>query len=204
MSETGKMSFGMFLSLSIIIIITNCPAVFAKDNDDPIIVKNRLRFAVPEDWPIEKRGGIVAPIPMEEYLIIKFKAVESQFDSIDQDTAGKFNEIKSLIESLKIDIEKQIKEIREIKTGLSSVNKDLKGLSADLDNLKVSVRSAVSGNNQSKDQIRKNKTGFKVVEKNIKGLILKTELLETKIENVRKLIILQDADQDQKQETEEW
>ena len=204
MLETGKMSFGMFLSLSSIIIITNCPAVFAKDNDDPVIVKNRLRFAVPEDWPIEKRGGIVAPIPMEEYLIIKFKAVESQFDSIDQDTAGKFNEIKSLIESLKIDIEKQIKEIREIKTGLSSVNKDLKGLSADLDNLKVSVRSAVSGNNQSKDQIKKNKTGFKVVEKNIKGLILKTELLETKIENTRKLIILQDADQDQKQETEEW
>jgi len=38
--------------------------------------KNNLNFQIPEDWPIEERGGLVAPIPAEEYLAMKFENLE--------------------------------------------------------------------------------------------------------------------------------
>jgi len=41
-----------------------------------------LRFDVPEDWPIEKRGGVVAPIPVDEYLVIKFKEVDKKIEAL--------------------------------------------------------------------------------------------------------------------------
>jgi hypothetical protein len=47
-----------------------------------------LHFQVPPDWPIEERGGIVAPIPVEEYLARKFKALESQLRTIEQRLNG--------------------------------------------------------------------------------------------------------------------
>jgi|GEM_PF-6404133 len=39
---------------------------------------NGLNFNVPEDWPIEKRNGAVGPIPMEEYIQLKFKKIEER------------------------------------------------------------------------------------------------------------------------------
>jgi len=51
---------------------------------NPTIKQGGLNFQVPEDWPIEKRGGILAPIPTEEYVSIKFKATEEKFETIKQ------------------------------------------------------------------------------------------------------------------------
>lgn len=50
--------------------------------------QEQLNFEVPPDWPIEKRGGMVAPIPVEEYLAMKFKAVESRLQTIEQKLNG--------------------------------------------------------------------------------------------------------------------
>jgi len=65
----------------LMIISTVCAvgAIMILTVDDPgyaqnTKTRNGLNFQVPEDWPIEKRGGIVAPIPTEEYISIKFKA----------------------------------------------------------------------------------------------------------------------------------
>jgi len=41
-----------------------------------------LKFQVPEDWPIEKRDGVVGPIPIEEYLAQKFNKVHEQLAAI--------------------------------------------------------------------------------------------------------------------------
>ena len=38
----------------------------------------KLNFQVPEDWPIVKRGGLMTPIPTEEYVSIKFKEIETE------------------------------------------------------------------------------------------------------------------------------
>ena len=48
----------------------------------------RLHFKVPADWPIEKRGGVTAPIPIEEYLARKFKALEGSVQSMEQRVNG--------------------------------------------------------------------------------------------------------------------
>ena len=48
----------------------------------------RLHFKVPADWPIEKRNGVVAPIPVEEYLARKFSSLDQQLQAIEQRVSG--------------------------------------------------------------------------------------------------------------------
>jgi len=43
-----------------------------------------LHFQLPPDWPVEERGGITAPIPIEEYLATKFKTLESRLQILEQ------------------------------------------------------------------------------------------------------------------------
>ncbi len=47
-----------------------------------------LHFNVPPDWPIEKRAGVTAPIPIEEYLAKKFSAIESRLQVLEQRVNG--------------------------------------------------------------------------------------------------------------------
>lgn len=48
----------------------------------------KLHFELPPDWPIEKRNGMVAPIPVEEYLAHKFKALDQRFQGLEQRVNG--------------------------------------------------------------------------------------------------------------------
>ena len=50
--------------------------------------QEQLNFELPPDWPIEKRGGMVAPIPVEEYLAMKFKALDVRLQAIEQRLNG--------------------------------------------------------------------------------------------------------------------
>ena len=52
----------------------------------PVIrqTKEGLSFVLPPDWPIEERGGLLAPIPTEEYLGLKFDAVDRRLTAIEQ------------------------------------------------------------------------------------------------------------------------
>ena len=43
-----------------------------------------FKFKVPADWPVEERGGTVAPIPVEEYLSKKFSAVTTRFEAVEK------------------------------------------------------------------------------------------------------------------------
>ena len=45
---------------------------------------NGLNFRVPEDMPIEKRNGIQAPIPFDEYMYGKFKQLDTRLENIDK------------------------------------------------------------------------------------------------------------------------
>lgn len=42
-----------------------------------------LKFKVPADWAVEERGGMVAPVPVEEYLSKKFSAAAARFDAVE-------------------------------------------------------------------------------------------------------------------------
>jgi len=72
--------------------------------------QNGLNFQVPDDWPIEKRGGIVAPIPTEEYVLIKFKEVEEEFRAVKADLTGKFEELQLSIKNMESGLAKDTAE----------------------------------------------------------------------------------------------
>lgn len=53
---------------------------------EPVMDKTAegLHFKVPPDWPIEKRGGVMAPIPIEEYLARRFQGLDARWQSVEQ------------------------------------------------------------------------------------------------------------------------
>ena len=77
------------------------PAGWAEEvpSTEPVTVEKSvegLRFNVPPDWPIEERAGLVAPIPIEEYLGKKFQGIESRLKALDE----RFKELESRLEAL--------------------------------------------------------------------------------------------------------
>lgn len=66
------------------------PASGADDaEEDPnfqyqtVTTKEGLTFRVPEDMPIERRGGIQAPIPFDEYMYGKFKQMDTRLQRME-------------------------------------------------------------------------------------------------------------------------
>ena len=55
-----------------------------------------IHFKVPEDWPIEDRGGSLAPIPVEEYVGIKFAKYDSRIAALEASLKGTLEENKAL------------------------------------------------------------------------------------------------------------
>jgi hypothetical protein len=49
-----------------------------------VTTKEGLNFRVPEDMPIQKKDGIVAPVPFDEYMYGKFKKMDARLDHIEQ------------------------------------------------------------------------------------------------------------------------
>lgn len=60
-----------------------------------------LHFQLPPDWPIEKRGGAVGPIPVEEYLSRKFTALDQRIRAIEQQTSALDIRLRVLEEEIK-------------------------------------------------------------------------------------------------------
>jgi len=50
---------------------------------NPVRVVSGVGFSVPADWPIEKRNGAVGPIPIEEYMALKFKKMEDRISVLE-------------------------------------------------------------------------------------------------------------------------
>ncbi len=64
-----------------------------KDNTVIKVVKG-LRFRVPEDMPVTKRGGVVAPVDLYEYMALKFSKVDKRLADIE----SQIQEIKKEME----------------------------------------------------------------------------------------------------------
>ena len=78
----------ILLGARLIVSAAAAPLLFAeeKSSDTATVQKTSdgLHFNVPSDWPIEKRNGVTGPIPIEEYLARKFKALEAQLQALEQ------------------------------------------------------------------------------------------------------------------------
>lgn len=73
-----------------------------------------INFNLPADWPLEERGGALGPIPIEEYLIMKFEKTASHFKQLEDQIAGGFKDHKArlnLLETKVDDIEKRLKDL---------------------------------------------------------------------------------------------
>ncbi|OGX37012.1 MAG: hypothetical protein A3G91_06235 [Omnitrophica WOR_2 bacterium RIFCSPLOWO2_12_FULL_50_9] len=88
------------LCLCLIAGIKECPVYAQEDAKSPPSQKG-LHFGVPEDWPIEKRGGVLAPVPMEEYVMTRFKNTASQFETIKSELTGLIQGIRADLEDFK-------------------------------------------------------------------------------------------------------
>ena len=60
-----------------------------------------LHFNVPEDMPIQKKDGIVAPLPFDEYLYYKFRKMEEKLSEMDKKLDALTDEVKKLAEAQK-------------------------------------------------------------------------------------------------------
>lgn len=74
--------------------IETAPGTVVKTTD-------QLRFVVPADWLVERRGGLTGPIPVEEYLAMKFSGLEGRLRAMDQQLQGLEVRLRVLEESAK-------------------------------------------------------------------------------------------------------
>lgn len=74
-----------------------------REASDGSVVKTAdgLRFKLPPDWPVEKRNGIVSPIPVEEYLSKKLSAIESRLQQLEQQMVAADLRLRAMEEELK-------------------------------------------------------------------------------------------------------
>ena len=49
-----------------------------------VTTEEGLHFNIPEDMPIERRAGVVAPMPFDEYMYFKFKKLEERLVVIEK------------------------------------------------------------------------------------------------------------------------
>ena len=94
----------------------------AQDDQQKTITAKGLTFNIPEDWPIEERGGAVGPIPVEEYITIKFRKVQQQFAELE----GERGDFEKDLESVKGQMEELKKTVSDMDTRLGDLEQWLK------------------------------------------------------------------------------
>ena len=94
---------GVWLAAAAAAGLAAASAVEADSKEGATVQKTKdgLHFKLPSDWPLEKRGGVTAPIPIEEYLSKKFSAVSSQLQSLEQRVNGLDVKLRVVEEALK-------------------------------------------------------------------------------------------------------
>ena len=106
------MRFSRFVLAAAVLAALAVSAGAADEQQDPPAVtkeKEGLYFTVPPDWPIEKRNGIMAPIPIEEYLGRKFGALDARIEKLDKENA----ELKARVQLLEDKVGRQLKAVEK-------------------------------------------------------------------------------------------
>ena len=88
------------------------PSPLAAERKTDVRTIKGIRFNVPEDWPIEERGGALGPIPVEEYVTLKFGQIGERFKTIEADQANSFSTLSEVRTRLK-KLEKKIEDMDE-------------------------------------------------------------------------------------------
>ncbi len=163
-----RISLG-FLAL-VTVLLVSPRSLWAKD----LKTIDGLNFQVPKDWPIEKRGGIVAPIPIEEYITIKFKNVEDELQSIRSEFLSKFDELTAGMKdfeeiALQEGQDQRVQEVpeEEVDQDLSEALSRLGLLESELTRLDRKITNKVS---VMKGQFENVSQQARLIEEQMKGL----------------------------------
>ena len=187
------MSKSFLKKLMIITIVCTVSVVMIVMMDRPSDAQNTkkksgLNFQVPEDWPIEKRGGILAPIPTEEYFLIKFKATEEEFQAIKADLASKFEELQFSIKDMEVHFVKEIQEtqLQAESQGnggddIADILESLASLKSEIGRLDRKITNKVAG---MKGRFEDVAVTTKFIEKKIEGLQTQIYRLDEEIDYV--------------------
>lgn len=131
--------------------------------------KKGLRFTVPEDWPVEERAGVVAPISVAEYVTKKFRDIESRLEKIEHDISIELKDAQNERSPAQQDIPRQLQEMN---ARLESIAQE----AAQLKNQGESSGNAASGWKQVESQLN-------VLDKDMRN---EMKLLRTRIEDVER------------------
>jgi len=127
----------------------NC---YAAETKNIIKTQKGLKFTVPEDWPIEERGGVVAPVPVEEYVTTRLKSIESRLDTL----AASLESLKTSVSGMRSNTRNKSKETApaseevtseavsagsggEVKTNVKPIAADMKDLRYETEEIKSKV-----------------------------------------------------------------
>ena len=67
---------------------------------ETVTTKEGLKFDIPSDMPIERKDGLVRPVPFEEYLYVKFKKIEERVVSLDEKVKKMDEKLSSKLDEL--------------------------------------------------------------------------------------------------------
>lgn len=62
-------------------------------DENEVRVSRGLRFSVPKDWPMDERNGGISPVPVEEYMLMKFKKIDERLAALENKVAPKDLEV---------------------------------------------------------------------------------------------------------------
>lgn len=123
---------GFVLIVSMGLIFIMCANNYAQSSKKV----GKLNFQVPEDWPIEKRGGLMTPIPTEEYMLSKFKEIEKEFQTIGEDFSEAFKSFESDLKSIEEGLSKEIKKRQSESEAQGNPSRNLAGILSNIELLK--------------------------------------------------------------------
>ena len=90
-----------------IVLVAACPwagGAERQERETPVTIRKTsegLHFQLPPDWPVEKRGTLVGPIPIEEYVARKFTAMDQRLKVLEQQVGSLDVRVRVLEEDLK-------------------------------------------------------------------------------------------------------
>ena len=120
-SKQLVIAYALICILASVLIWLGLPwkGVQAQDDEHKTVTAKGINFNVPEDWPIEERGGTVGPIPIEEYLGLKFRKIQQQFADIDAERGTLEKDVESLkeqtaeLKKLVLDVDARLSDLEQ-------------------------------------------------------------------------------------------
>lgn len=145
-----------------------------------------LNFKVPEDWPIEKRGGILAPIPTEEYVAKKFKAVAEELQAVKDALSAKFDELQSSVKAMEKDFSGELKKVKSQSEGMGAAGQDVSDAASNQEFLKNELgrldRKMADETLSLKTQLEQVNSKLSSLEKKIKEIQVQLYKVDEKVD----------------------